>query len=84
MLLVFEDDKSKGNFMESLSKLGKAEPKYNKITVVHDLTQKETQRNKEKWGECKEKNKELESDPSIKFISASFLSLVSLSLDSST
>lgn len=53
--LVFEDDKSKGKFMGSLNKLGKAEPKYNKITVVHDLTQKERQRNKEKWDECKEK-----------------------------
>jgi hypothetical protein len=59
--LVFEDDKSKGKFMGSLNKLEKAEPKYNKITVVHDLTQKEKQRNKEKWGECKEKIKELES-----------------------
>jgi hypothetical protein len=31
------------------------------ITVVHDLTQNERQRNKEKWDECKEENKELES-----------------------
>ena len=67
--LVFEDDKSKGKFMGSLNKLGKVEPKYNKITAVHDLTQKERQRNKEKWGECKEKNKELESgDSTFKYI----------------
>ena len=59
--LVFEDDKSKGKFMGSLNKLGKAEPKYNEIIVVHDLTQKERQKNKEKWDECKEENKELES-----------------------
>ena len=59
--LVFEDDKSKGKCMRSLNKLGKAEPKYNKLTVVHDLTQKERQRNKKKWDECNEKNKELES-----------------------
>jgi hypothetical protein len=52
--LVFEYDKSKGKCMGSLNKLGKAEPKYNKITVLHDLTQKERQRNKEKWDECKE------------------------------
>lgn len=68
--LVFEDDnKSNGKFMGSLNKLGKAEPKYNKITVVHDLTQNERQRNKEKWDECKEKNKELESgDSTFKYI----------------
>jgi hypothetical protein len=67
--LVFEDDKSKGKFMGSLNKLGKAEPRYNNITVVHDLTQKERQRNEEKWDECKEEIKELESgDSTFKYI----------------
>ena len=55
--------------MGSLNKLVKAEPKYNEIIVVHDLTQKDRQRNKEKWDECKEENKELESgDSTFKYI----------------
>ena len=67
--LVFEDEKDKGRFMGRLKKLGNAEPKYKKISVVHDLTQKERQKNKEKWEECKEKNQETESgDSNFKYI----------------
>lgn len=67
--LVFEDEKAKGHFMGSLKKLEKAEEKFKKVSVVHDLTQKERMKNKELWETCKEKNKEIESgDSSFKYV----------------
>ena len=55
--------------MGSLKKLERAEEKFKKISVVHDLTQKERRKNKELWDECKERNKNQESgDSSHKFI----------------
>ncbi len=67
--IVFEDEKSKGHFMGRLKKLGKAEEKYKKVSIVHDLTQNERKKNKELWEVCKEKNNSQASGDSMhKFI----------------
>ena len=47
--------------MANLERLGQAEDKFNKISIVHDLTQNERQKSREKQEEAKEKNKALVS-----------------------
>ena len=47
--------------MANLKRLGQAEDKLKKMSIVHDLTQKERQKSREKWEEAKEKNKALGS-----------------------
>ena len=47
--------------MANLKRLGQAEDKFKKMSIVHDLTQKERQKSREKWKEANEKNKALGS-----------------------
>jgi hypothetical protein len=47
--------------MANLKRLGQAEDKLKKMSIVHDLTQKERQKSREKWEEANEKNKALGS-----------------------
>ena len=53
--VVFEDEKAKNKLMANLKRLGPAEDKFKKMSIVHDLTQKERQKSREKWEEAKEK-----------------------------
>jgi hypothetical protein len=53
MRVIFEDEKSKGNFMSNLRCLGKEGEHFRNLSVVYDMTQKERQTNKEKWEEAK-------------------------------
>ena len=60
--IVFEDEKAKNILMANLKRLGQAEDKFKKMSIVHDLTQKERRKkSREKWEEAKEKNKALGS-----------------------
>ena len=47
--------------MANLKRLGQAEDKFKKMSIVHDLTQKERKKSREKWEEAKEKNNALGS-----------------------
>jgi hypothetical protein len=58
MRVIFEDEKSKGNFISNLRCLEKERKHLRNLSVVHDMTQKERQTNKEKWEEAKAKNLE--------------------------
>ena len=56
MKIVFDDAKSKTIFMSNLRNLSTAEAKYKGVSVVHDMTMKERQLNKEQIRMAKEKN----------------------------
>ena len=56
MKIVFDDAKSKAIFMSNLRNLSTAEAKYKGVSVVHDMTMKERQLNKEQIRMAKEKN----------------------------
>ena len=56
MKIVFDDAKSKAIFMSNLRNLSTAEAKYKGVRVVHDMTMKERQLNKEQIRMAKEKN----------------------------
>jgi hypothetical protein len=58
---VFEDEKSKSVFMSNVRKLGTADEKFKSISIVHDMTKRERELNKEKVKHAKEKNEEKES-----------------------
>ena len=47
MKIVCDDATSKALFMSNLKKLSTAVAKYKGVSVVHDITMKERQRNKE-------------------------------------
>ena len=55
MKIVFDDAKSKAIFMSNLRNLSTAEAKYKGVSVVHDMTMKERQLNKEQIRMAKEK-----------------------------
>ena len=59
--VVFEDEKSKSVFMSNVRKLGTADEKFKSISIVHDMTKRERELNKEKVKHAKEKNEENES-----------------------
>ena len=59
--IVFDDAKSKAIFMSNLRNLSTAEVKYKGVSVVHDMTMKESQLHKEQIRMAKEKNDENES-----------------------
>jgi len=61
MKVVFEDEKSKSVFMSNVRKLGTADEKFKSISIVHDMTKRERELNKEKVKQAKEKNVENES-----------------------
>ena len=61
MKVVFEDEKSKSVFMSNVRKLGTADEKFKSISIVHDMTKRERELNKEKVKQVKEKNEENES-----------------------
>ena len=61
MKIVFDDAKSKAIFMSNLRNLSTAEAKYKGVNVVHDMTMKERQLNKEQIRMAKDKNDENES-----------------------
>ena len=61
MKIVFDDAKSKAVFMSNLRNLSTAEAKRKGVSVVHDMTMKERQLNKEQIRMAKEKNDEKES-----------------------
>ena len=46
--ILFDDAKSKAIFMSNLRNLSTVEAKYKGVSVVHDITMKERQLNKEK------------------------------------
>lgn len=69
MRVIFEDEKSKGKLMSNLKNLNRADENLRKLSITHDLTQKEREQNKLKWEEAKEKNSNLQSgDENFKFI----------------
>jgi hypothetical protein len=51
---VFEDEKSKSVFMSNVRKLGTADEKFKSISIVHDMTKRERELNKEKVKHAKE------------------------------
>ena len=55
MKIVFDDAKSKAIFMSNLRNLLPAEAKYKGVSVVHDMTMKERQLNKEQIRMAQEK-----------------------------
>jgi hypothetical protein len=61
MKVVFEDEKSKSVFMSNVRKFGTADEKFQSISIVHDMTTRERELNKEKVKQVKEKNEENES-----------------------
>ena len=56
MKIVFDDAKSKAIFMNNLRNLSTTEEKYKEVSVVHDMTMKARQLNKEQIRMAKEKN----------------------------
>jgi hypothetical protein len=58
MKVVFEDEKSKSVFMSNVRKLGTADEMFQSISIVHDMTKRERELNKEKVKQVKEKNEE--------------------------
>lgn len=61
MKVVFDDEKSKSVFMSNVRKLRTAEEKFKSISIVHDMTIREREINKEKVKQAKEKNDENKS-----------------------
>ena len=59
MKVVFEDEKSKSVFMSNVRKLRTADEKFKSISIVHDMTKRERELNKEKVKQAKEKNKKM-------------------------
>ena len=55
MKIVFDDAKSKAIFMSNLRNLLTAKAKYKGVSVLHDMTMKERQLNKEQIKMAKEK-----------------------------
>ena len=53
---MFEDEKFKSVFMSNVRKLGTADEKFKSISIVHDMTKRERELNKEKVKHAKEKN----------------------------
>eukprot|EP00794_Sanderia_malayensis_P018391 gene18391-20243_t len=64
--VIFEHEKAKGYFMKSLKNLASAEQPYKKVSIVHDMTEKERKINKEKIEEAKRRN--TESSGEFKYI----------------
>lgn len=61
MRVIFEDEKEKGKLLANARNLAEAEGNMKKLSVVHDMTQKERQDIKHKLSQVKEKNKETAS-----------------------
>lgn len=67
MKVSFSDETGKSHFMKNLKKLATADEQLKKISVVHDMTVKERQLNKELVNEAKNLNAKNELD-NIKYI----------------
>lgn len=57
----FDDERHKGQFMKNLKNMASVEERLKRISVVHDMTIKERQQNKELVNEAKELNAKNES-----------------------